>query len=343
MSAQYIRYYDYNVAVTNTFNTSSTYYGVTDYGVVVARPTWLAPLVVPSNTTGSQSYSGSNEELYSTYLTLSANPTRGYMLSGWHNLPANAVVDPTLNTASFAVTNDAAISAIFDIGYYTLSLQFSGDGTGFLYNSAYNIFADAGNSSTQTSYQILSGTNLTVYLSAYPQNTVISLSSYNGSLNLAASAIDIRMDTDRTVVATLSTGNFYQLDIVRVDTVCGDISSIPARLNCGDTGPTCSVLFAAGTTATLYISGESNTCRLSAYVGEGLTYFYRGGTGLNFSPNIIDSFTAGEVLGTIDPSIILDPAGAPYIGGGGINITNGDVTVSMTTNRTVSASFYTGS
>ena len=343
MSAQYIRYHDYNVQVTNMFNVSSLYYGVVDYGVVVARPTWLAPLVVPFSTTGSQSYSGSNEESYSTYLVLSANPTRGYMLSGWYNLPSNAVVDNNLNTASFAVTNDAAISAIFDIGYYTLSLQFSGDGTGFLYNSAYNIFTDNGNAATPSTYQILSGTNLTIYLSAYPQNTVISLSSHTGSLGLAASAIDIRMDTDRTVVATVSTGNFYNLDIIRIDTVCGNISSVPPRLNCGDTGITCAALFAAGTTVTLYLTGESSTCRLSAYVGEGITYYYRGGTGINFNPNIIDSFTLGDTLGSIDPSILLDPAGAPYIGGEGINITNGDVTVSMTTNRIVSASFYTSS
>lgn len=343
MSAQYIRYFDYQVSASSIFNNSSAYYGVTSYGIVIATPDWLAPLEAYSNTTVVQSYSGSNDELYSTYLTLSAGPTRGYRLSGWYNLPINAVVDNNLNTASFAVTNDAAVSAVFDIGFYTLSFQFSGDGTGFLYNSAFNIFADAGNPETQSTYQILSGTNLTIYLSAYPQNTIINLSSYNASLGLAASAIDIRMDTDKTVVAILSTGTFYQLDIIRMDTICGNISSIPAKVNCGDTGSTCSVLYPAGTTVTLYTSGESVTCKLSAYLGDNLTYYYRGGTGINFNPNIIDTFSLGQTLGLINPSILLDPDGAPYIGGPGINITNGDVTVPMTTNRIVSASFYTSS
>lgn len=341
ISAHFIPSVDYDITVTNAILTA----GIVNYGRVTSIP---AGIDANSNETKTATFTGAKIPLYdspySTVLILCAKPSPGYQFKEWVNLPEDTII--TNNLARFRVNDTRSISAIFDIGYYTLNLNFSGDGAGYVYNDDWNIYAEANNPATTFTYRFLSGSSFTLYMSAYPTNTIMGVSSQFTQLGLYTSAIDVRMDSDKTIITTISARELIPLEIIRVDSLCGVISSIPPGLpnglNCGENGPYCSQLYARGSTVTLYTSAETTTCRISAIINNGedwITYPYSGGTGINFSEPSTNLKPTNQ-LSLIDNSIILDPAGAPYTGGSGITVLNGDVYISMTNSRTVTASFY---
>jgi len=343
VSAYYVRYYDYNVTV-NTVTTASD---LIDYGRVISTTEFdnTYNINCSGRTIGGQTgtctypFTGTGQiNGIGTAVVLSAIPARGYQFKGWTNTPsyATTVEDAT----SFVIASDVSLSAVFDIGFYTLSIIFSGGGVGYVKNDTLGIYAQAENPNFATEYNILSGTVLTLYASAFAGNTTMGLSSRTTVLGFGISAIPITMDTDVTMVATFSAGNFYTLQIQRFGTNCGVTSSVPPRINCGPAGgPICTAVFAAGTLASVQTT-LTNACQVSAYFGDGVIYPYAAGAGITFTPSITAELIENESLLLSDASLSLDTTGAPYVSSGNIRISNGEVRIPITTNRIISAYLY---
>ena len=148
------------------------------------------------------------------------------------------------------------------------------------------------------------------------------------------------MNTDVTMVAIFSAGNFYTLQIKRFGTNCGIISTVPPKINCGPAGgPVCTALFPAGTLASVQTT-LTNTCQVSAYFGDGVIYPYAAGRGITFTPPITAELIENETLLLGNASLSLDTTGAPYVSSGSIRISNGEVRIPITTNRVISAYLY---
>jgi hypothetical protein len=360
VSAFYIRYYDYNLTLESTTTASN----LQNYGKVISYTQFASNQIDCSGRTiegftgnCSVSLTGTGQlSGVGTFITLSAIPARGYQFKNWINIPEYGRTFGDNRTGlEFTVASDVSLSALFDVGFYTLTIEFSGDGVGWIKSAnpldsgAYDehgIYADSGNSTLQTKYPIISGTVLTLYASAYPDNTITGLSSRTTTLGFGNSSINITVDSDVSLVATFSAGVFYILDVKRYGTSCGVISSTPVGINCGPaSGPVCSQLLPKGTISVIETT-LTPTCRLSAYFGDGVIYSYAAGRGITFkagpgtTPISIVEFIETESFALVDGSIILDSTGAPYISSNSINITNGEIKIPITTNRTVSAYLY---
>jgi len=343
VSAYYVRYYDYNVTV-NTITTASD---LEDYGRVISTTIFDNTYNIDcsgrtaSGRTGTCTYpfTGTGQiNGIGTSVVLSAIPIRGYQFKEWRNVPSYATTNG--DATSFVIASDVSLSAIFDIGFYTLSIVFSGNGIGYVKNDDLSIYAQAGNPNYDTQYTLLSGTNLTLYASAFAGNTIMGLSSKSTVLGFGVSAIPITMNTDVTMIATFSAGNFYTLQIQKFGTNCGVVSSVPPKINCGPGGgPVCTAIFPSGTLASVQTT-LTNSCQVSAYFGDSIVYPYAAGAGITFTPPITAELIEAETLLLGNASLSMDTTGAPYISSGSIRISNGEVRVSMTTNRVISAYLY---
>jgi hypothetical protein len=343
VSAYYVRYYDYNVTV-NTITTASD---LQDYGRVISKTLFdnTYNIDCSGRTIGGQTgtctypFTGTGQiNGIGTPIVLSAIPTRGYQFKEWRNTPAYATTNG--DTTSFLIASDVSLSAVFDIGFYTLSITFSGGGIGYVKNDDLGIYAQAGNPTYATEYNILSGTVLTLYASAFAGNTIMGLSSRTTVLGFGASAIPITMNTDVTMTAIFSAGNFYTLQIQKFGTNCGVVSSVPPKINCGPGGgPVCTAIFPSGTLASVQTT-LTNTCQVSAYFGDGVIYPYAAGTGITFTPPITAELIEAQTLLLGNASLRLDSTGAPYASSGSIRISNGEVRIPITTNRVISAYLY---
>lgn len=345
VSAFYIRYYDYIV----TLETVTTAGIFENYGKVISYTPFDTYQINCSGKTieldtGTCTFSFTGTGQLSgigTPILLSAIPSRGYRFIRWENPPEYAVIKGDERTAlDFIIASDVTLSAIFDIGFYTLNIEFSGDGVGYLANTEFDIFADSGDSTTRTRYQLLSGSVLQLSAIAYPDNTTLQLSSRETVFGFGTSAINVTIDSDVTVVATFSAGSFYKLTIDRFGTNCGVISSNPARINCGPgETPICEELFPGSLTVALEAT-LTNNCQLCAYFGDGVIYKYNAGPGIIFTPAITVEAIEGESFTLSNASLSLQSTGAPYVSSGSIRISNGEIKIPMTTNRAVSAYFY---
>ena len=354
VSAFFVRYYDYSLTLESTTTASD----LQNYGKVISYTQYDTNQIECSGRTiegpiGTCTYSFTGTGQLSgigTAITLSAIPARGYQFKEWINVPEYGRTYGDNRTGlEFTIASDVSLSALFDIGFYTLTIEFSGGGIGWIKSAnplnpgAYDqhgIYADSGNATLQTKYQIISGTVLTLYASAYPDNTIIGLSSRTTTLGFGSSAISITVDSDVSLVATFSAGTFYTLEVQRFGTSCGVISSIPAGINCGPTsGPVCSQLLAKGTVSVIEAT-LTPSCRLSAYFGDGVIYRYAAGRGITFNPAGIVELSQNDSFDLSSGSLTLDTTGAPYISSGSINVTNGEILIPITTNRTVSAYLY---
>jgi len=371
VSAFYVRYYDYILTVDATTTASD----LESYGKIFSiTPFDTYKINCSGKTIGGEtgtctySFTGTGQlSGIGTSIVLSAVPAKGYQFKGWLNLPpyARTITDnrelPDPNTGmlandfktgvEFTIASDISLSGVFDIGFYTLTIEFSGGGVGWIksadpspdkfdFEDLYGIYANSGDSTTRTKYSILSGTTLTLYASAYPDTTTIQLSSREGTTILGVSSYTLTVDSDRTLVATFSAGTFYLLSVERFGTECGVISSNPNGLNCGPgESPTCSTILAKGTVALVEATLPTG-CSLSAYFGDSVIYRYGAGAGVRFSPAITEELIEGESFVGTDGSLILEPFGAPYVTGSEIIVSNGEIKVPITTNRTVSAYLY---
>lgn len=350
------RYFDYQV-YTAAIPVSSSIWSVGEIGYIVSNGNGgignkTGPINCPSTCyatfTGTRVLSAGG-----SFVSLTAVPDRGYRLVKWVGSPCEdsaedtAIVVPqggktaAVNPCSFIITNDVSVSGYFDIGYYTLTLLVSGNGGGKIYSDENSLINyENGTPGSVSVYNILSGTSLTIRASGYYGNEVLGVSSRFCEPNFAIDYCNIRMDEDVTIVVELSVANYYDL-FVNFDTTCNlGVSSTPqgilGGIDCSNTSYACSGTFGGGSLVRLYEYNSTSTCKVIAFVGDGVIYRYSAGPGITINTTTVQMVT-GDQLAIINGSLTLTPEGAPYYGGTGITVSPSDALVSMTDNRSVSA------
>lgn len=350
------RYFDYQL-FTAAIPVSSSVWSTGEIGIIVSNGNGgignkTGPINCPNTCyatfTGTRVLSAGG-----SLVSLTAVPDRGYRIVKWVGSPCEDSAENTdivvpqggrltaTNPCSFIMTNDVSVSGYFDIGYYTLTLLVSGNGGGRIYSDQNELINyENGTPASVSVYNILSGTSLTIRASGYFGNEVLGVSSRFCEPNFAIDYCDIRMDEDVTVVVELSVARYYDL-FVNFDAACNlGISSSPqgilGGINCSNIAYACSATFGGGSLVRLYEYNNTDTCKVIAFVGDGVIYRYTQGPGININTTTVQMVT-GDQLAIIDNSLTLTPEGAPYYGGTGITVTPSDAFVSMTDNRSVSA------
>lgn len=326
ITANYVRYYDYTVSVQLS---ASPLVSFPSYGRVISIPAGIdCPVTSCSITvTGSQ-----DSVVGATQLTLSANAIKGYNFIGWEGTPCTGT---TNNTCTFNVTNDYNVKALYDLGYYTLTVLFSGEGIGTFFSDDLGVAYTNATSGQLVYFPVLNGRTFTFYLSALSGNTVEGIfgSTCQG---IGVSACIITMSDDTTITAVITSTTFYVLSVLKLGTACGTVSSLDGKINFGHLD---NARYASGATPTLTVSALPVGCTLEKFIGNGTYFVYESGYGISMDPSF--TLNSGDYVSLVDGSILISDAylGAPYSSGDGINISTMDCRVNMTDNRTVSAIF----
>jgi hypothetical protein len=354
-SATYVRVFNYNLYVT----VSSVSAAVGNkYGRVVSIPTEL--ICNENQTAFTNAFSGTGyiTDVNDT-VTISAQPLSGFYVARWAGNkcsienPRVAAIpcDSTYNYCTFAMTEDATVSAFFDVGYYTLNVIASGSGFGWstvdvpeasgFYCSNY----DGAPQDSICCYQFLSGTTITLAASALDGSSVRGIYS-DDCAGETLSSCTFKVDRDKTVIVKYDSGRFYNL-IVQNTSKYGLVSSEPYGIACLSGTGDCLASFAAGTLVTLSAT-TTRTQPFQTFWGRGIVYKYI------VDPSVIVTYngvatnyvqlSSQSPFTLSDGSLVITDAvsGAPYLSGGneGIRIgLNTTVDVLMTTNRTVSARY----
>lgn len=281
---------------------------------------------------------------------LCAAPTYGYRLLGFYStifgdvntLSAEPFNRVTPSILTYYTTKEERLSAVFDVRYWDLTIVVSGSGAGRifadngLFNDPYN---NTSSGSITYSYPILSGTNVSMYASAAPFNTVHGIfnTSCGGD---GVTACSFKMNEDRTVFVTISSGIHYLLRVIPYGVTCTDtVTSDPFGINCGSD---CTQWYASGTRVDLGTANISNTCQVTAFYGDQLYYLYTAGPGISTNPTVVE-LLSGEIfdIGPGGSSVFYEGSlsGAPYFSSATITVEAEPVRVYMLSNRTVSAQF----
>lgn len=368
-TANFVRYYDFSVSLT-VLPVSATLSG-TNFGYVATIPlssggigNKTGGIIVPTLsgtekiTTQTATFTGTGSVvLGGSTVTLSARPMPGYRLVKWLGSPCASTTENlgkvvpgsvevnANNPCRWTITENVALTALFDVGYYTLTIIMSGDGCGRVYSDEDpTINYENCNIFTSSTYKILSGTTLTLRLSGYYGNRVLGLSSRFCSPVFDDDSCVMTFNRDETLIAILSTGKYYTLT-VNLST-CGtlSVSSIPEGILGGiDCGATCQAIFPQGRFVRLTQMNPTETCYIDTYIGEGVYYAQEPGPGIilaggsAYIGGSLVSLLSGETFGLINDSLLLGSGGAPYFSGDGITVSIGDAFVHMTQDRSVSA------
>ena len=340
----YIRYYEYDVAVT-TVPINSAYGYLGDISVTTNYP-WFYYICSSSCT---YTFTGTNTlEWGNQTITLSGMPRPGYKLKYWRGAPCgetefytSTYVDGPTNLVNagdqciFEATENRSITGVFDIGYYSLNITISGFGIGRVFTSDEGINYLNEDGSFTKSYAVLSGTTFTLYASAFTGSSMLGLSSRYCSPVFGVSTCNITMDRDVDVIVEMFASNFYTLTMNLC--TCGvSVTSYPTSLGGSLSCPsTCSALYPAGRIVNLDEFNATESCYIRTFTGDGVYYQYTPGAGVTIV-GAGTTFASGDTFGLIDSTIILTPEGAPYTTGAGIIVTP-DAFVSMTENRSVTA------
>ena len=242
------------------------------------------------------------------------------------------------------------VTALFELGNYTFTVIFSGDGLGTAFSSGLtnNFSYTAPYSGVEASFGVLNGTTFTINVTALSGSTLLGLYNNIYCSGPGTSSCNVDMTYDVTVIAVLTAGEWFTLNVIKTGTMCGGVTSLDGGINYGSTSqktyPRNSTIYLGATAA--------NPCVFNGFLGEGLNYNYQSGSGVEFkddSNNTISSviLTYNEFLGSINTPtlkpVVFAPGsiGAPYQPGNGITITNYDSNayIILTQNRTVSAEF----
>ncbi|NBP13978.1 hypothetical protein EBU95_06185 [bacterium] len=367
--ANFVRYYDFSVTLTVGV-LSASLSGI-NYGYVATIPlstggigNKTGGIVVPTLsgseliTTKTATFTGTGSVvLGGSTVTLSARPMPGYRLVKWLGSPCASTtenlgkvvpgsVDVNANNpCRFTITENVAVTALFDVGYYTLTILMSGDGCGRIYSDEDpTVNYENCNLFSSSTYKILSGTTLTLRASGYYGNRVLGLSSRFCNPIFDVDSCVMRFDRDETLIAILSTGKYYTLT-VNLST-CGtlSVSSIPEGILGGiDCGATCQAIFPQGKFVRLTQLNPTETCYVDTFIGDGVYYGYSGGGGIAFTGGsqyfngTLVTLLSSESFGLTDDSLTLGEGGAPYFSGEGVTVSLGDAFVLMTQDRSVSA------
>ena len=327
ITANYVRVYDYSVAVTLD---ATSAVNVANYGKVASTPAGI-----DCGSTCAATFSGTENAVYGgTNLILSAVPVYGYAFKQWINGPCDGSTNSNCNFTVGQTYND--IIAQFDLGYYTLTVQYSGNGTGIFASNELGITYTNSLSGETKTFSVLNGTTFSINMSGAPSNDLLGIFGATCA-GYGVSSCFLTMDSDKTIVATLTTGVYFVLNVFKQGTGCGTVSSADGRILCGSS---CSSIYINNNTVELGYLPLSAGCTFGKFYGNGIFFKYDAGTGINLgiTPTTLNN---GEFFGLIDDSIVITNAaeGAGYAPGDGVTFSCQDCYVSMTATRNVSAIF----
>ena len=270
--------------------------------------------------TGSGSVSGggihcpstcSTSEPEGALVTLSANPSSGYVFTGWGS--------PCSGTSSCTVTMsvDTSVTATFSP---VLSVTVNGAG---------NVSGGSGAINCGSGANICSANfaqNASVTLVATP-STGATFNGWTGACGGTSTTCTVSMVAARSVVANFSSGFTLSVSVSGSGTVSG------GGISCGSQGSVCSVVPAANTNVTL-----------SAQPDSGSTFSGWGGACSGTSTTCTVSMTAAKSVsatfssggGGGPPQLSVSVSGSGRVSGGGINCGEGGATCSV--NETAGAS-----
>jgi hypothetical protein len=331
ISANYIRYYDYNVNVTVA---STSGVGIVNAGRVISTP---AGIDCSSGTTANATFTGTPDSIYgSTNLTLSAGSVFGYQFKNWSGTPCSPATAPV---CSFSVGQDYNnIIALFDLGYYTLTVNFSGNGVGTVFSDELGVAYTNLLSGESKAFSVLNGTTFFINVSAVSGTELIGMFGESCG-GYTVSSCYITMNTNKTIFAALSSTTYFGLSVIYCGTLCGTVTSSDGRLNCGTI---CQAQYVQGNVVDLGLLPLSPGCTFEKFIGgsETTVYFlYQPGAGINMSQSNV-TLSQGDLFALVDDSLIITNAslGADYKNGDGINMERSGRVI-MAGNRVVSAFF----
>jgi len=246
---------------------------------------------------------------------------------------------------------DYGITALFELGNFTFNVMFSGDGLGTAFSGGLpsNFSYTSTTSGVIASFDILNGSTFTLFVSALSGSTLLGLFEDIYCAGPGVSSCDISMNNNITVIAYITAGEFFTLNIIKTGTACGGVTSLDGGISCGTI---CTKTYPRFATVNLGASA-SGGCQFTQMYGEGVFYTYGAGPGILIniytsmstlvSGSVVD-IPYGDYFGLETTSgIILTPPASPspYNQGTGISMTNFDnnISVIMSQNRTVSAEF----
>jgi len=341
ISANYIRVLDYNVGVTLSATAQASNLNES-YGQVISLPAGIDVTVPPGGgtATANATFSGTQNNIYggSTILTLSARSNPGYSFKQW----ANGSIDGnTAPVTQFAVGQDYNdLLALFDLGNYTLTLTFDGDGLGTFFSDDLGLLFTSAISGDAQSFGVLNTTPFTLSLSALSGSLLLGVNRVVTQTLPGVSSCDIVMNNNINVVALLSAIEFFILNVVRTGTACGSVSSADLRIRCGTGAGSCSAEYVRGALVELGVESLPGGCTFEKFVGDNILFKYNAGDGIVLNSDTV-TLANGENFGLVNNSItITNPAeGAYFAAGTGITITSKNCFVPMTSYKEVSAIF----
>lgn len=369
--ARYVRYYEYplTISVQSFVQAQSASEDTIVVGADVVydgvHTTNKFYATYECNRTCTYTFSGTNTPRYGNqFATLSAKPAPGRKLKYWQGdatctdiefVPVTDIIStipvPEINrgySCTLDMDRPRNVTGIFDLGYYTLTLQASGDGVGFVFTELPEpFFKNKIVAGDTIQYSVLSGTTLTIKCSAARGNTFLNLSSRYCPPVDGVSACQIFMDNDVTVISTITATAFYTLTIVNLGTCGIQVTAFPAGrfgtvIACPSGTGGCAAQYPANRTINIEPVSTNPTCGIKYFLNDpnieengGLKFRYQAGPGI-FLSTITEDINIGDNLSLIDGSIRLTPGGAPFASGVGVTVEQ-KAYVLMTDNITVTA------
>jgi endoglucanase len=296
-------------------------------------------------------------------VTLTATAAAGSTFSGW-----SGGCTGTAATCTVSMTQARSVTASFasNVTTFALTVTRAGNGTGTVTSNVGGI-----NCGATCSANIASGTSVTLTATPAAGST---FAGWTGACTNATGACTVSMTQARAVTATFNTAsNTFALNLTRVGTGTGTVTSAPAGINCGTT---CTANYAGGTSVTLTATAAAGstfagwsgactnatgTCTVSMTVARNVTATFNStvttfplsvsvsGTGTGTVTSNVGGINCGTACsaniasGTSVTLTATAAAGSTFAGWtGACTNTTGTCVVSMTQARTVTASF-TGS
>jgi uncharacterized repeat protein (TIGR02543 family) len=295
-------------------------------------------------------------------LTLLEIPGAGSIFNSWSGDCTDTDVSCTV-----VMDNDLSVNAHWDkstAATTDLNVTISGNGT-----------VEGGNvhCTGPSSCHELEPLNETVGLTATPKDGYL-FTGWTGACVGTGATCTLSMDVDRAVTATFTPAAQLTVNV----TGNGNISGGTGAINCGNGANICSASFAIGTTVTLIATpatgatftawtdacgGSATTCTVSMSVSRNVSATFTGGpaagtatvalsvsvtgngtvTGGGISCGSTSSVcTANQALNTVVTLFATPDAGATFTGWGGACFGTSTCIVTMTTAKSVAATFTGG-